>query len=134
MPQILQAEVIEEVEIVDVEPVTGDDVAQLVERHLNTTEFQNRTGRLGAGVREEEEANRRHYEQVFGTGPKSALSTTTGMSGQAPSTSSGPAGGEAGLGPGIHPLAADLFAALSSPRELRRALILGEVLRRPDFD
>lgn len=124
VPRRLAAEVVEDVEIIDAEPVNQESVARHVATHIDTHEFQTRSGRLGAGVRDEEAALESHFRETFGSGPKGALANTSS------SVTDASPGAEA-KGPSA---ASQILGMIASPNDLRRAFILGELLRRPDFD
>lgn len=130
VPRRLQAEIIEEdVEVVDAESVGTESVANHVQKHLDTGEFQSRTGRLGAGVRAEEAELQAHFRQTFGSGPQGALTRTS-----ASVTDTAPTAVSSGSAAGGPSLAAEIRNLIGSPNDLRRAFILGEILRRPDPD
>ena len=109
------------VEIVEAEPVTGDDVAEHVQRHLSTSEFTQRAARLGDEVVHAPDDIQQHIADVFGHGPKGRLTgdkPTVATPGDA-STTFAPA--------------SDFAKLLRSPQDLRMAFIMSEVLRRPEW-
>lgn len=136
-PRMLEPEIVDVVEIVDAEPASGAGVSRHVNQHMDTSEYQARTGRLGAGVRAEEAALQSHLKETFGSGPKGQLAksstvasdSTSVNGGAAPTTAA--AAAQASSGPTI---ANQIISMINSPNDLRRAFILGEVLRRPSFD
>jgi len=136
VPRRLKAQIIEDVvEVIDAEPVRGESVAQHVSQHLDAGEFQSRSGRLGAGVRDEEAAMQSHFKETFGSGPKGNLSSSTsGVTGNAPDSSNQAATTAAAAIETGQSLASQVLNTIGSPNDLRRAFILGEVLRRPNFD
>lgn len=108
-------------EIVEAEPVTGDDVAEHVQRHLSTSEFTQRAARLGDEVVHAPDDIQQHIADVFGHGPKGRLTgdkPTVATPGDA-STTFAPA--------------SDFAKLLRSPQDLRMAFIMSEVLRRPEW-
>lgn len=140
VPRRLKAEIIEDVvEVIDAEPVEAESVARHVSKHLDAGEFQSRTGRMGAGVRQEEAALQSHFKDTFGGGPRVSLNSTSSAAtgaatgGAADSSNDAATTAAAAIVSGPS-LASQVLNTIGSPNDLRRAFILGEVLRRPDFD
>lgn len=111
-------------DIVEVEPVSGDDVAEHVERHLSTADFSQRAARLGDEVVHAPDDIQQHLADVFGHGPKGRL-TGDHPTVASPSASGAPTTGAFAAG--------DLAKLLRSPKDLRMAFIMSEVLRRPEW-
>lgn len=110
-------------DIVEVEPVSGDDVAEHVERHLSNSEFRQRAARLGDEVVHAPDDIQQHIADVFGHGPKGRLT-----SGKPTVATPGDTVASTAATP-----AAELAHLLRSPKDLRMAFILSEVLRRPEW-
>lgn len=129
---VLDAQIVDDVvEVVDAEAASGRGVADHVAQHLRTDEFQQRTGQLGAGVLSEEQAVQAHVRQAVGQGPQGALARGSSVSTNSESASShAPMMTVAD----VAQIGAGIVGLLRSPRDLRQAFILGEVLRRPEFE
>ena len=115
-----------EAEVVEAEPVTGDDVAEYVERHLDSRRVTEHASHLGQEVAQAQDALAAHQRQLFGSGPKGNLAKTgpdTSTTGTAPSV-------KVDQSPSAAREIADLFR---SPQDLRTAFILSEILRRPEW-
>jgi len=56
---------VEDAEVVEAEEVSGDDVAELVNRHLDTGAFRERASHLGESVKSADEGFESHLHQTF---------------------------------------------------------------------
>lgn len=118
---VLDAEVIEE------EPVSGDDVADYVARHLDAGLFKERSSHLGESIKHSDEAIEARLHQTFehrlgqlGPGTPRAEDSTLDEEEMAALRLA-----KAAARP------ADLRTLLQSPLHLRNAIILAEVLNPP---
>lgn len=111
--------------LVEAEPVTGDDVAEHVDQHLDSRRVTSRADHFGEDVALADDHLDTHQRQLFGQGPQGGLaSRRLGTATAAPPvTSSQP----------THCIVQDVAALLSSPQNLRAAFVLGEILRRPEW-
>ena len=106
------------------EPPLGSEVGKHVAEHLGGQSFSRETAQLGTGVVKAEKQLEQHIQQVFERrvstlAPRDARSA-------APAESSKPASG-------LPPTAAAGFAALlASAASVRQAIILHEILTRPE--
>jgi hypothetical protein len=105
--------------LVEAEPVTGDDVAEHVDQHLDSRRVTSRADHFGEDVALADDHLDTHQRQLFGQGPQGGLAATAAP----PVTSSQP----------THCIVQDVAALLSSPQNLRAAFVLGEILRRPEW-
>ncbi|MFO0868731.1 MAG: hypothetical protein U0935_07240 [Pirellulales bacterium] len=113
-------------EIVEAEPVTGDDVAEYVAQHLDSRRVTEHATHLGEDVARTDQQLASHQRELFGSGPRGRLGK------------SGPDKSATGEAPQVeqaqqNSIARDIAQLLQSPQELRSAFILGEVLRRPEW-
>ena len=112
--------------MVEAEAVTGDDVAESVARHLDSSRVTEHAAHLGKEVIQTQDSLAAHQRQLFGSGPKGKLAKSgpdTSTTGTAPTVTTDQS-----------PSAAREIAALfRSPQDLRTAFILSEILRRPEW-
>lgn len=114
-------------EVVEAEPVTGDDVAAHVTEYLDSRRVTEGATHLGERVANADDELSAHQRQLFGSGPRSGLahSPTAGTaSGQ---TTRVERAAESSI-------AREVVAGLRTPQDIRLAFVLGEVLRRPDWN
>ncbi len=110
-----------EAEVVAEEP-RGERVVEHVEKHLDSQEFSHRAGRLGDGVLQADEKLKQHLRQTFDH--KLGQFETAAVE---PSSATEAAAVE------ITPtLAAGWAAMLSDTDSVRRAIILSEIIHRPE--
>jgi hypothetical protein len=113
-----------EAEVVDAELADTNRVSSLVDRDLaGTQEIAEHTRRLGAEVDLADDKLEAHLQQVFDH-RVGQLKTRAGDS--VPQTLAGPSAGAPGLS------SSDLARLLMSPQQIRNAIVLGEILRRPE--
>jgi hypothetical protein len=108
----------------------GGRVTEHVRRRMDTSEFQQRSARLGAEVAQADDQMDARLQQKFGH-EVSRLAAQPGEAAVAPviDESALPAGPL----PGVTPLASSTLAAmLADPDNVRQAIILSEILKRPD--
>lgn len=124
-PQPVRAEVVAEVK----KPV-GGQVTEHVRQHLDQQDFDRREHELGKKVAQVDQQTTQHFQQVFGH----HVSTLEAMPAEAASPPS------AYKPPDLMGLADDvpglfttgLLELLTTPESLRQAIILNEVLHRPE--
>jgi hypothetical protein len=115
-----------------VEPERSGPVGGQVEAHvkgfLNTGEFSQRSAQLGEEVAQADEHLGEHLHQVFDH-DVSSLAATPGEISAQPATAGGPSSDAAAL-----PVtaAAGLAAMLSDMENVRQAIVINEILRRPE--
>ena len=110
-----------EAEVVAEEPC-GERVVEHVEKHLDSQEFSHRASRLGGGVVQADDKLKQHLSQTFDH-KLGQLETAT----VEPSSTSGAAAVE------ISPtFAAGWAAMLSNTDSVRRAIVLSEIIHRPE--
>lgn len=118
-----------EAEVVSATPV-GGRVAEHVRRRMDTSEFQQRTAKLGAEVAQADNQMDARLQQKFGH-EVSRLAAQPGEAAVAPVIDESRL--PAGPLPGVTPLASSTLAAmLADPDNVRQAIILSEILKRPD--
>jgi hypothetical protein len=100
-----------------VAPSHHESVAEHVAEHVGSRTFAERTSHLGEQVAQADEKIETHLHQKF-----DRELGTLGHSRAAPSAESPPA----------DTLAAEIAAMLASPQGMRQAIVLGEILRRPE--
>jgi hypothetical protein len=121
---------VEDAEIIEAEEVSGDDVALHVARHLDTSDISKRTSQLGAEIDQADEVVESHLQDVF----EHRLGDL-GAKTQAPEQSTLDDDETQAKGPTAAPAAQpgiSIVEMLRSPRELRSAVILSEILARPE--
>ena len=111
--------------LVEAEPVTGDDIAEQVERYLDPKSVSSRAERFGEEVALADDHLEAHQRELFGQGPRGGLAAKKlGTATAAPpmASAAAPSG-----------IAQDVAALMRSPQNLRAAFLLGEILRRPEW-
>jgi hypothetical protein len=121
-PPPVQAEVVGE------RPV-GGQVGQHVAQYLDEEQFQRRESQLGKEVAQADRQIDQHLQQVF-SHPVSKLEAVPGET-AGPPTAAGPSGAEE-TSEASADVAAGLFNLLSTPDSLRQAILLNEILQRPE--
>lgn len=126
------AEVVEDAEVLDAGEASGEEVASHVRQHMDTSNFTRRAASLGASVDQSDDRMEAHLQQVFvhrlgnlskrepaaapvAPGPEKAAVVETPATKSAQST------------------AAALVAILRDPNQLRNAVLLSEILKRPEY-
>ena len=117
-----------EEEVIDAEPVTGDDVAADVARHLDTRDFAERTSHLGEGVAKEAAQIQERVQQQF-THKVTSQPETRGDKGAKKLTDDASIVESV---PNNDATLAEVIASLRSPRTLKQALLLKEIFSRPE--
>jgi hypothetical protein len=129
-PQQPQIQIIEptvEAEVIEAEPV-HESVSQHVTQYLASDEFGQRTSHLGEHVGQADDQMKSHLSQVFEHRVGDLGATTSPVQMEAVGT----VGDEA---PSVHRSvnrrADEISAMFRSPRSLRQAIILSEIMNRP---
>ncbi len=108
------------------EPV-GAGVGKQVEKYLDTEEFSRRTAQLGGEVAQADAEINQHLKQVFGH-DVSQLAKKPGESAAPPGLAETPAAAPAAPAPAL----AALLALLGDAEGIRQAIVLNEILQRPE--
>lgn len=127
--EVVDADVIEDAEIISDDEVSGDDVARHVQQHIGSASFEDEVSRLGAGIEQSDEAMESRLQQTFehrlgdlgGRTPSPSESTLDDDRPEHARAAS--VTGEAEHG---------LRTWLRDPDQLRKAIVLNELLRRPE--
>lgn len=107
-------------DVVDAVIVGGDEsVAGHVAQHLDNQQFADRAGHLGEQVAHSQDALAAHQQKLFAQGPRGSLTASAAAS---PS-----------LAKETNPLANEVMTMLRSPASVRQALIMSEIMKRPEF-
>jgi hypothetical protein len=137
-PLVLQADivedadVVEEAEILDPGEASGEEVASHVRQHMDTSNFTRRAASLGASVDQSDDRMEAHLQQVFvhklgqlakrepvatpvAPGPEIAAVVQTSTPAASPATAAG------------------IVAMLQDRNQLRYAVLLSEILKRPEY-
>jgi hypothetical protein len=126
----LVAEAVEETSKPQLKPV-GDQLTQHVEKYLSADEFDRHTSQLGGEVVEAERELDQHFHQVFDH-RVSELETVPGEAAVPPAAVE-PSDLSAEVAPEAAPdFVLGVLDLLSSPESLGQAVILNEILHRPE--
>jgi len=102
-----------------VDPPRGTEVVEHVRKYLNTAEFQRRADHLADEVSQADEKMDEHLHDVFdhrlGQFAQSSADTSPGVAAESSSTA-----------------VSALVALLASPQGLRQAIVINEILQRPE--
>jgi hypothetical protein len=101
-------------------------VAESVEKHLSNRGFSERAEHLADDIADADRQMEEHLQKAF-TRQVGTLAATTPLAGAGPVTDAPPAAAEKTL-----PAAATLAGALATPQGMREAVILSEILQRPE--
>lgn len=118
-PKPVEAEVVPE-------PV-GDEIGRHVKKYIDTGDFQRRSAELGERVASADQAMGQHLQGVFAH-DVGQLSRPPGEAGGLSSS----AVSAAAASDAVSPLAGSVLRALSQPENVRQAIIINEILRRPE--
>ena len=127
-----------EVEIVADSTLGGRGVAAHVQQHLSTHGFDERTEQLGQRVGQADQAMETHLHEKFDH-QIGQLADTTGTSRgatsqpvhQTPAEGAGTGASSPDVAPGG--ISADVRAILRTPTNMRQAVILSEIIKRPEW-
>lgn len=128
MPMTALAEVVD-ADIVEAEPVSGDDVSQYVAQHLNTRGFTERAQHLGEATRRSEESLEHDVESHF----RRSSVKPTGRSKETLVSEISPDAAVSTAAIAPPPVGVELQNMFRSPQNIRLAFILGEVFTRPEI-
>ncbi len=133
--EILDDDDVVDTEIVDAYPVedpgilSGPDVGAHVSQHINTADFGERISHLGEVIDHADDRMEAHMQEIFehklgelGAPTSRASESTLDDDGERRPGAAGPG----------QRAAFNIRRLLSSPGSIRDAIVLGEVLRRPD--
>ena len=120
------ADIVEDAEVIEVDEVDIDDVAKSVARHLDSSQFQDRTSHLGERIKSADEAIESHLHETFehrlgALGAKTAAAADSTLDEEENAARTGAS----------TPAQFDLRSLLQSPQSLRNAIILSELLNPP---
>lgn len=121
MPRVVEAEIIDD----DDDEVSSTDVVRHVQSHLDTRQFADRADHLGEATRESELRLERQVERRFqGTvSPTSVRQASDSVSSVAPASESSQK---------AITVASQLAAMLRNSAQVRNAILLSEILQRPE--
>jgi hypothetical protein len=123
-PRLAPSDEILDAEVIDTGDVSGDDVAHYVKQHLSPREFEERSQHAAERIRLADDAMEAHLHDAF-EHRLGALGATTS---RAEDSTLDDAEAAAAAQP---PQVPDLVKILRSPRDLRNAIILNELLTPP---
>lgn len=112
-------------DVVVAESVELEDVSTHVARHNFGDEVSRHPSQLGSGVIQEQQQLDSHVRQALGSGPRGQLVDGSQSVDSMPAQVISEVATSA--------MAMEIARMMRSPRELRNAIILGEIMRRPDF-
>lgn len=121
---------VQDAEVIEADEVSGDDVAEYVTQHLDSTKFSQRASRLGADIKSSDEDIEAHLHQTFvhrlgqlGASTSQAEDSILDDEENAARAASRAAASAISI--------ASVADMLRSPQSLRNAIILSEVLNPP---
>lgn len=118
---------VQDAEVIEAEEVTGDDVADYVTRHLDSTKFTRRASRLGAEVKSADEGIEAHLHQTF----EHRLGQLGASTSQAEDSILDEEENALARATKAAMASASIADMLRSPQSLRNAIILSEILNPP---
>jgi len=107
-----------------VEPPVGGDIGRHVQKFLDADEFGRRSTEMGEGVVAADQAMDQRVSGVFEHSIGQFSGQESGRGAMAP--------GPQVRGEAVSPLVAELVSALSRPESVRQAIVINEILRRPE--
>ena len=119
-PEIVQdVEVVQNVEVVQRQSLRQRGVSENVRSHINTSEIAYHAEHLGEGIQNTDDRAADRIEEKFDgyDSPRKERRAPTVSAQLKPST-----------------ISQDLVQMLSSPENVRQAILVSEILKRPDFD
>ena len=122
-PRPVQPTILEpaDVEIIEAEPVSGDDVAALVAAHLDTSDIAQHASQLGRLADQADQRREPHVQHAFDH-QLGSLGRGETPADTADGDQESPAGAAA----------QQIIAMLQDPASIRTAIVLREVLDRPE--
>jgi hypothetical protein len=112
-------------EVIATDDVSGDDVAAYVQRHLSPSEFQMRAGQLAERIRSADEQFESHLHKAF----EHKLGQLGAVTSRA-EDSTLDVEEEAAKAIPVSP--SDLVRIICSPQGIRNAIVVSELLNRPE--
>ena len=128
-PIVIEAEVVEDAEILDTGDTPGQDVVQHVQQHMDTSGFSRRASSLGATVDQSDDRMDAHVHEIFAY---DLGQLTSRAGGPAPSRPEPSAAAAPETRPDVAAGGTPISELLKNPRQLRNALLLSEILQRPE--
>ena len=128
--EIVEADVVEDAEIIDPGNEPGADVAQHVAKRMSTAAFSQRVATLGAAVDQADDRMESHLQEKFVHG-LGQLGARTGAA-QASALDQSQAAPPTKAPETTAILASDLMGMLRNRQQLRTAILLSEILQRPE--
>ncbi|MBP87793.1 MAG: hypothetical protein CMJ64_13900 [Planctomycetaceae bacterium] len=125
-PQVLEAEVIDEVEIVQPNILRGDSVSEHVSEHIETSDVAERLSHLGETVDAADDRMEDHLHEYF-EHDLGQLGARTSIAEDSTLDDDGPVLEEVTTSPESH-----FVQMLSDPSSIHDAIILSEILNRPE--
>lgn len=122
--RLVEPEVIEEVEIVEPQILRGETVAEHVSEHIGSSGFDERLSHLGEDVDRSDDRMEAHLHEVFEHN-LGQLGTRTSVAAESTLDDDSPV-------PEPEESAFDILGMLSEPDSIQKAIILSEVLNRPE--
>lgn len=124
--RLVEPEIVEEIQIIEPDILRGETVAEHVSGHIQTAGFEERLSHLGEDVDHSDDRMEAHLHDVFEhdlgqLGAKTSIAEESTLDDDSP-----PPKGPARLS------TADVLAMLSQPDSIRQAIILTEILNRPE--
>jgi len=130
-----RAATVVEAEIVDDEPI-GDHVGREASKRLDTSDFRRRSQQLGEKVAQVDRQFNQQVQSTF-SGEVSTLAKRRGATADVPVPLAPPNDGVDEAEPIDEPqtqMMDDTFAMFSSPEGFVQSLVMGEIMRRPNWD
>jgi hypothetical protein len=123
-----------DIEIVDAQVMPDDGVGTPLTPSISTADFERRTERLGDRVEQADDAMEARLHAVFdhGLGDLSSRPATVATAEYTPAPEETPTPGDADAAAALA-AATSLAARLRSPQGLREAIVLREILERPEY-
>ena len=119
--------IVQDAEVVEAEEVSGDDVADYVSRHLDSSLFSQRASRLGVDVKSADEQIESHLHSTF----EHRLGQLGGMTARADDSSLDDDENAAAAAATALRASATIADLLRSPQQIRNAIVLSEILNPP---
>lgn len=124
--EVVPAELV--TDVVPLDPVSGDDVAAHVAKHLDTGAFNRRAQSMGERAGRADDEMEAHLHQAFDHRLGQLAGGTTAITAE-----TSPASGSFEVTrPGTRPMVDELVAMLRQPATIRQAILLNEILSRPE--
>ena len=128
--QIVDADVVEDAEIIEADEVVAEDVARHVARRLDTSRIEKHVSQLGAEIDRSDDVMEAHLQDAFqhklgDLGARTAAAEESVLDDDAKQKGSPSA-------PPAQMPQVDILGMIRRPQELRIAIVLNEILTRPE--